>query len=135
MVASLAIPGKPPDPRVGAVPLSPGRTVAHRTRIGITWSGCYGTDRLRSPHVVGLTFPAARRATPCRGARLGLLLGRRRGTTTTTHHGASTTGSTSAGAVTTTTKRAADGADPGPVAGSVLQPGATVTITMHHCPQ
>ena len=42
VVSSLAIPGKAPDPSVGAVPLSPGATVATGTPVGITWSGCFG---------------------------------------------------------------------------------------------
>ncbi len=61
VVASLATPGTTADPRVGAVPLSPGALVAQRSAVGITWSGCYG-DASRVPAVVGLSLPAARQA-------------------------------------------------------------------------
>ena len=61
---------------MGATPLEPGATVPPGTRVGITWSGCYG-DRSAVPAVVGLTFAAARHALHARRAHLGLLLGGR----------------------------------------------------------
>ena len=47
VVSSLSLPGKAPDPRVGAVPLAPGTVVPPGTRVGITWSGCYGDTVVR----------------------------------------------------------------------------------------
>ena len=75
VVASLAIPGKAPDVRVGATPLSPGAAAPAGTRIGIIWSGCFG-DASEVPAVVGLHLPGGAPGHPRRGADVGLLLGR-----------------------------------------------------------
>ena len=53
--------GQAAQPERGRVPLNPGATVPPGTRVGITWSGCYGNGST-VPAVVGLTFAAARRA-------------------------------------------------------------------------
>ena len=49
VVASLSVAGKPPNPAVGATPLKPGATVPPGTRVGITWSGCYGDRSVVPP--------------------------------------------------------------------------------------
>ena len=75
VVTSLSVAGRAPDPRVGAVPLDPGATVPPETRVGVTWSGCYGNGS-PVPAVVGLTHALARRRAPRGRARVVLLLGR-----------------------------------------------------------
>ena len=129
VVASLSVAGKPPNPAVGATPLSPGATVPPGTRVGITWSGCYG-DRSAVPAVVGLTFATARHALHAVGLAWACYsVGR---TTTTTSSSTTTTSS----AVTTTTARVPQTVlTQDPAAGTVLRPGAVVRITMHSCPQ
>ena len=131
VVASLSVAGKPPDPAVGATPLRPGATVPPGTRVGITWSGCYG-DRSAVPAVVGLTFAAARHALHAVGLAWACYsVGR---PTTTTVPSSSTTTTTSA--VTTTTVRVPQTVlSQDPAAATVLRPGAVVRITMHVCPQ
>ena len=129
VVSSLAIPGTAPDVRVGAVPLNPGATVATGTPIGVTWSGCFG-DTATVPAVTGLTFAAAKHALHAVGLTWACYSV---DVPTTTTSGASTT---SHPPVTTTTVKAAPTVVvQTPAAGTVLHPGATVSLTMHHCPQ
>jgi beta-lactam-binding protein with PASTA domain len=132
VVASLSVAGKPPNPAVGAIPLSPGATVPPATRVGITWSGCYG-DRATVPAVVGLTFAAARHALRADGLTWACYsVGRPTTTTTTTPSSTTTT----IPAVTTTTVKAPQTVlSQDPAAATVLRPGAVVRITMHFCPQ
>ena len=118
------------------MPLAPGAVVAPGTRVGITWSGCYG-DASAVPAVVGLTFASAKDALHAVGLTWACYsVGRATTTTTTTTTAPDSSTSSTAAAVTTTTVR-----PPGlvltqsPGAGTVLKPGATVTITMHECPQ
>jgi beta-lactam-binding protein with PASTA domain len=141
VVASLALPGKPPDPRVGAVPLNPGTALTPGTRVGIVWSGCYA-DATATPAVVGLTFPAARAALHGAGLNWSCFTVAKPPATTTTKPPKTTTSTsdgtttTTAPPTTTTTAKAAQTVlTQSPVAGTVLHPGATVTLTMHHCPQ
>jgi len=123
VVASLSIAGHQPNPAVGATPVSPGATVPPGTRVGITWSGCYG-DRSTVPAVVGLTFGAARHALHVVGL-MWACYSVGKATTTTT-----------APAVTTTTAKVPQRVlSQDPAAGTVLRPGAVVRITMHFCPQ
>jgi beta-lactam-binding protein with PASTA domain len=121
VVASLWLAGQEPDVRVGAVPLHPGAAVPPGTRVGITWSGCYG-DASAVPAVVGLTFPAARHALHAVGLTWACY-----------SVGKATT--TTAPATTTTVKRPRLVLTQSPAAGTVLHPGATVALTMHACPQ
>jgi beta-lactam-binding protein with PASTA domain len=135
VVTSLSVPGKSPDPRVGAVPLAPGAVVAPGTRVGITWSGCYG-DASTIPAVVGLTFASAKEALHAVGLTWACYsVGRAATTTTTTAPDSSTTSSTAAAVTTTTVRPPGMVLTQSPGAGTVLKPGATVTITMHECPQ
>jgi hypothetical protein len=123
VVSALSVAGKPPDARVGAVPLSPGTAVAPGTRIGITWSGCYG-DHATVPNVIGLTFPAARHVLHAAGLTWACYsVG---GAATTTSHAAVTT---------TTVHHVPTVLSQDPPAGTVLHPGTPVSLTMHHCPQ
>jgi hypothetical protein len=138
VVVSLSIPGKPPDVRVGAVPLSAGADAPPGTRIGINWSGCYG-DASVVPAVVGLPFPAARQALHGAGLVWACYSVGEPPTTTTTHAPRTTPTSdatTTTAAPTTTTVRAVQTVlTQSPAAHTVLHPGATVTLTMHRCPQ
>jgi PASTA domain len=142
VVASLSTPGKAPDVRVGATPLNPGADAPVGARIGINWSGCYG-DASTVPAVVGLPFPAARQAIHGVGLTWACFSVGKAATTTTTHppkttstSDASTTTTTTNPPETTTTAKAVQTVlTQSPAAHTVLHPGATVTLTMHHCPQ
>jgi hypothetical protein len=139
VVASLSIPGKPPDVRVGAVPLSAGADAPPGTRVGINWSGCYG-DAAEVPAVVGLTLPAARQAIHGAGLAWACYSIGEPPTTTTTHapRTTSTTGApttTTAPETTTAVKVVQTVLTQSPAAQTVVHPGATVTLTMHRCPQ
>jgi beta-lactam-binding protein with PASTA domain len=118
VVTALAMAGKEPDVRVGAVPLHPGVVVPPGTRIGITWSGCYG-DASAVPAVVGLTFPAARHALHAVGLTWACYSVGPAPTTTTA----------------STSKPPRLVLSQSPATGMVLHPGATVALTMHACPQ
>jgi len=127
VVSSLSIPGKPPNPSVGALPLHPGAAVPPGTRVGITWSGCYGNGSA-VPAVVDLTFAAARHALHAVGLTWACYTVGKPTTTTSV--------STTSAAVTTTTAKAPQTVlSQDPAAGTVLMPGAPVKITMHICPQ
>jgi len=142
VVTSLSIPGKEPTPALGAVPLTPGAMVPRGTRVGITWSGCYGGGAV-VPDLVGLTFGAAVHALHAAGLAWACYSGVGPATSTTssttatsTTGGSSTSSSTSTSAVTTTTaapSRTVLAQDP--AAGTVLRPGSPVSVTMRACPQ
>jgi beta-lactam-binding protein with PASTA domain len=128
VVSSLSIPGKGPNPTVGAVPLNPGTAVAPGTHVGITWSGCFG-DSSTVPAVVGLTLPGARQALHAAGLTWACYsVGR---PTTTTE--ASTTPPT--GDTTTTVRAPSTVLTQDPAASSAVHPGTTVSLTMYRCPQ
>ena len=128
VVSSLSVPGKAPDPRVGAVPLNPGAVVAPGTRIGVTWSGCFGGSS-DVPSVVGLSFIAARHALHAAGLTWACYsVGQ--ATTTTEASTTSTTGGT-----TTTVKAPPTVLTQDPPAHTAVHPGTSVSLTMHRCPQ
>jgi beta-lactam-binding protein with PASTA domain len=133
VVSTLSIPDSAPSPSVGAVPLNPGATVPPGTRIGITWSGCYGNGS-SVPAVVGLTFTVARHALHAVGLTWSCFSVGRPTTTTTT-----ISSSTTAAAVTTTTDKPAMPPETvltqNPAPGAVLKPGSIVSFTMPVCPQ
>ncbi len=133
VVASLSIAGEPPNASVGAVPVSPGADVPSGTRIGITWSGCYGTETI-VPVVVGLTYSAGRHALTSAGLTWACFSVGAPATTTTT---TTTTDTTAGAAVTTTTVKHHPQTvlSQNPPPGIVLKPGATVSFTMPTCPQ
>jgi beta-lactam-binding protein with PASTA domain len=125
VVSSLAVPGKPPDYAVGAVPLNPGVSLPTGSSIGIVWSGCYGSGST-VPYVVGMKFSGARHALALAGLTWSCYSIGRPTTTTTT---------TLAPSSTTTTRPPNTVLSQAPAAGAVLKPGATVALTMHTCPQ
>ena len=140
VVTSLSVAGKAPDPRVGAVPLNPGATVPPGTRVGVTWSGCYGNGS-PVPAIVGLTYALALHALRAIGLAWACYsVGRPTTTTTrpttTTTTISSTSTSTTAPAVTTTTVKSPETVlTQNPVPGTVLKPGSIVSFTMQACPQ
>jgi beta-lactam-binding protein with PASTA domain len=153
VVTALSVRGKAPDSGLGPVPLQPGAVVPGGSRVGIMWSGCYGTGST-VPDVVGLTFGAAKHALH----RVGLAwscysVGRAPTTTTTTTTapadpmgtGATATDATAAASAAAQAQaqaqaqaavaaRAKTVLTQNPPAGTVLQPGAVVTLTMRTCP-
>ena len=144
VVTSLSVAGRAPDPRVGAVPLDPGATVPPGTRVGVTWSGCYGNGS-PVPAVVGLTHALARHALLAVGLAWSCYSVGRPTTTTTTSTTTTTTTtissptSTTAPAVTTTTIKPVKPPETvltqNPAPGTVLKPGSIVSFTMQVCPQ
>ena len=143
VVASLSVPGRPPDVTVGAQPLAPGTVLAKGARVGITWSGCYpaGTS---VPLVVGQTFPTAVHLLHL--ADLGWACYSDAAPTTTTSSSTATTRP----ATTTTAQTAATSApttttsapkppkivlSQGTNAGTIVPAKSVVDFVMHHCPQ
>jgi hypothetical protein len=133
VVASLSVPGKPPDVTVGAQPLAPGTLLDKGASVGITWSGCYpaGTE---VPQVVGHTFANAVHLLHLAGLNWACFSVGGPTTTTTTSKAGQAASSTTTTAVAT--------AAPAPVVlsqgteqGTLVQAGAVVDILMHHCPQ
>ena len=114
----------------GAVPLSPGTRVPPGTRVGITWTGCYG-DSSVVPAVVGLTFPLARHALHAVGLTWACYSA---GVTTTTTT-ASPTSAPCPAVTTTTVRHLPTVLAQGPAPDTVVKPGAIVTLTMAVCPQ
>ena len=156
IVVSLSIPGGPPNWSVGAVPLVPGFTRPKGSYVGITWSGCYPGGAVvpmiaglgfgaavNLLHVAGLTWACyssttttgpARSSTTTRPPSTTSSLSI---TTTTTRPAASTGGTPSVShAVTSTTLKAPQTVlSQSPSAGTVLRPGAPVSVVLSACPQ
>ena len=128
VVASLAIPGKPPDVNVGAQPLVPGTLLPKGSRVGITWSDCYPAGTT-VPAVTGRTFAASVHLLHLAGLDWACYsVG---GPTTTT-----TTTTTAPPATTVTTRPPpsvvlSQGTPPG----RVVHAGTVVALFLHHCPQ
>ena len=149
VVASLSIPGRPPNVTVGAQPLVPGTPLPRGARVGITWSGCYPAGTTVPP-VTGHTFASAVHLLhlaglnwACYSATTTTTTTTHPTTTTTTRPVTTTTGgptsttttTTAPPAASTTAARAATILSQGTNAGTVVQAGATITLVMHHCPQ
>jgi hypothetical protein len=152
VVASLSIPGKPPNVTLGAQPLVPGTILPRGAHVGITWSGCYPAGTA-VPFVTGHTYSSAVHLLHLAGLNWACFsVGP--GTTTTTHPPRTTTtrpvptstaGPTSSTSSTTTTTAAppttttavppATVLSQGTKAGTVVQAGAVVALVMHRCPQ
>ena len=119
VVSSLSVAGKPPHPEVGAVPVSPGTTVAPGTRHR------HHLVRLLRERIVR---PERRRPdlrcrpprTECRGPGVGLLLGRD-GDDDDQHHGGVIDRFDQRWRGHDNDQTTADGAEPGPVTGCRAQ--------------
>jgi beta-lactam-binding protein with PASTA domain len=138
VVASLSVPGRPPDVTVGAQTLVAGTLLDKGALVGITWSGCYpaGTE---VPQVVGHTFANAVRLLHLAGLNWACFSVGGPTTTTTTRSARTTTSSTT---TTTPAPQAVATAAAQPVVitqgtkdGTLVQAGTVVDILMHHCPQ
>jgi hypothetical protein len=150
VVASLSIPGKPPNVTVGAQPLVPGTLLPKGAWVGITWSGCYPAGTT-VPLVMGHIFPGAVHLLHLAGLNwacysVGSTTTTTQPASTTTTRRASTSTTRPTGSTTTTTTTTAPPAptavaqpnivlSQGTEAGSVVQAGLVVTLVMHHCPQ
>jgi beta-lactam-binding protein with PASTA domain len=150
VVASLSVPGRPPDVTVGAQPLVPGTLLAKGARVGITWSGCYPAGTV-VPAVTGHTFAGAVHLLHLAGLDWACYsVGK---PTTTTTHGTTTTTrpvttSTAGPTGSTTTTGASAAAAPaaaparsatvlsqGTKPGTIVQAGVVVALVMRQCPQ
>jgi hypothetical protein len=131
VVSSLAIPGKAPARAVGAVALAPGAALPAGTLIGINWSGCYGSGST-VPTVVGLAFGPARHALMQAGLTWACFSVGRPATTTTR---ATATSTTLPPSTTETTRPKQTVLTQNPAPGAMVEPGTTVSLTMHACPQ
>ncbi len=144
VVASLSVPGKPPDVRVGALPLVPGTTLPKGAPVGITWSGCYPSGT-QVPLVTGQTFAGAVQLLHLAGLKWACFsVGTRTTTSTkpTTSSSGGPTTSTTAPTTTTTTAPTTTTTKPprtvlsqGTAAGTTVHAGTVVDFVMHHCPQ
>lgn len=140
VVASLSVPGRPPDVKVGAVPLAPGTELPPGAQIGVTWSGCF-PDGSPVPLVIGRTFAGATRQLHLAGLDWACFsVGATATTTSTSSAATSSTGdtSTTTTASTTTTTTAAPRArvlSQATPAGTVVRAHTVINFDMHHCPQ
>jgi hypothetical protein len=150
VVASLSIPGRPPNVTVGAQPLLPGTPLPKGARVGIIWSGCYPAGTTVPP-VTGHSFASAVHLLHLAGLNWACYSVGPATTTTTTHPAtttttrpvttstagptSTTTTTTAPPAVSTTAAQAAIVLSQGTNAGTVVQAGATITLVMHQCPQ
>ena len=146
VVASLSVPGRPPNVALGARPLVPGTVLPRGARVGITWTGCYPAGTA-VPLVTGHTFASAVHLLhlaglnwSCYSVGSPTTTTTHRAVTTTTLPGTTTSGgeptsSTSTTTTTTTTRPATGVLVQGTKAGTIVQAGAVVALLMHHCPQ
>jgi hypothetical protein len=151
VVASLSVPGIPPNVTVGAQPLVPGTVLPKGARVGITWSDCFPAGTTVPPvtghtfagavhllHLAGLAwacFSAGGPTTTTTTTRRATTTTTRPATTSTAGPTSTTTTTTATPAATAATARAATVLSQGTNAGAVVPAGSTVTLVMHHCPQ
>ena len=151
VVASLSIPGKPPNVTVGAQPLLPGTLLPKSARVGITWSGCYPAGTT-VPLVTGQTFAGAVHLLHLAALNWACYSVGPSPTTSTTHPPKTTTRrpvttstadpTSSTTTTTTAPPPATTTATPPPTvlsqgtkAGTAAPAGAVVSLVMHRCPQ
>jgi hypothetical protein len=151
VVASLSIPGKPPNVTVGAQPLLPGTLLSKGARVGITWSGCYPAGST-VPLVTGHTFAGAVHLLHLAALNWACYSVGPNPTTTTTHPpkttttrpdttstanptSTTTTTTTAPPPTTTTATPPATVLSQGTKAGTAAPAGAVVALMMHRCPQ
>jgi hypothetical protein len=165
VLSALSVPGPGQDARVGATSLLPGAARPARSRVGVTWSGCY-PNGTAVPDVTGLTFDKAVHRLHAAGlawACFSVPPGRpsrstttsstttsrppaksstdesagKKSSTTTTHHGTSIKrqDTTTTSTTAAQTPRVPAVLSQGTKAGTVLKAHTAVDLTMHHCPQ
>ena len=131
VVASLSLPGRPPDVSVGAVPLAPGTPLAKGAPVAITWSGCY-PEGSPVPLVTGRKFARAVQLLHSAGLEWACFSTRPPRTTTTTSAATtSTTGTTTTSTAVATARVLSQGTP----AGTVVRAGTVIGFDMRHCPQ
>jgi hypothetical protein len=147
VVASLSIPGRPPNVTVGAQPLAPGTLLPKGTWVGITWSGCYPSGTavplvtehsfgvaVHLLHLAGLNWACYSVGSPTTTTRPATTTTARPVTTSTASPTSSPT-TTTAPRATTTTTTPNTVLSQGTKAGTVVPAGVVVALVMHHCPQ
>jgi hypothetical protein len=135
VVASLSVPGGPPDVKVGAVPLAPGTELPKGASVGITWSGCF-PEGSPVPLVVGRSFVGATKLLHLAGLHWACFsVGAASATTTTTSTGGTTTSTTASATTTTPVPRAPRVLSQATPPGTVVRAGSVIDFDMHHCPQ
>jgi hypothetical protein len=149
VVASLSVPGRPPDVTVGAQPLVPGTLLAKGARVGIAWSGCYPAGTA-VPSVTGHAFAGAVHLLHLAGLNWACYsVGGPTTTTTTTHPttttttrpvttstaGPTTSTTTAPTAATTAAARSTTVLSQGTKPGTIVQAGVVVALVMRQCPQ
>jgi len=150
VVASLSIPGRPPNVTVGAQPLLPGTLLSKGARVGITWSGCYPAGTT-VPLVTGRTFAGAVHLLHLAALNWACYSVGPTTTTSTTHPPkttttrpvttstadptSSTTTTTAAPPTTTTPTPPPTVLSQGTKAGTAAPAGAVVALVMPRCPQ
>jgi hypothetical protein len=149
VVASLSVPGRPPDVTVGAQPLVPGTLLVKGARVGITWSGCYpaGTavpaltghtfaGAVHLLHLAGLNWACYSVGQPTTTTTQRTTTTTTRPVTTSTAGPTSTTTTTAApAAATTAAARSATVLSQGTKPGTIVQAGVVVALVMRQCPQ
>jgi hypothetical protein len=125
VVASLSVPARGRDPRVGATPLSPGTPRPARSRVAVTWSDCYPGGAV-VPTVTGLTFAKAVHTLHLAGLKWACFSSPP--PAPTADPGSSTT---SVAAAPHSPLVLSQGAAPG----TVLKAHTVIDISMRHCPQ
>jgi hypothetical protein len=152
VVSSLSVPGPGQDARIGATALTPGSARPARSRIGVTWSGCFPNGSI-VPDVTGLSFAKAVHRLHVAGLTWACFsvppshskhssttkspdnssspADDTSTTTTTTKPPDSPTGSTAASKASNQPSVVSQGTKPG----TVLKAHTVVDFVMHHCPQ
>jgi hypothetical protein len=157
VVSSLSVPGAGQDARIGATALTPGSARPARSRIGVTWSGCYPNGSI-VPDVTGVSFDKAVHRLHVAGLAWACFSvppthSKHSGTTgssdtstssaddssttssttttTTTKPRDSSTSSTAAGTTANQPSVVSQGTKPG----TVLKAHTVVDFVMRHCPQ
>jgi hypothetical protein len=148
VVASLSIPGRPPNVTVGAQPLVPGTLLPKGSRVGITWTDCFPAGTTVPPvtgrtfagavhllHLAGLAWACYSVGEPTTTTTPRTTTTTTRPATTSTAGPTTTTTTTAPPAATTTAALAATVLSQGTNAGTVVPAGTAVILVMHHCPQ
>lgn len=131
VVASLSVPGRPPNVTVGAQPLVPGTLLPKGARVGITWSGCY-PEGAQVPLVIGHTFPSAVHLLHLAGLDWACYSV---GSPTTTTSALTTPTSAPTTTTASTPKPPQTVLSQGIKSGAVVHADSVVSLFMHRCPQ
>ena len=149
VLSALSVPGSGKDARIGATGLIPGSTRPARSRIGVTWSGCY-PNGTTVPEVSGLSFDKAVHRLHQAGLAWACFsvppaqpkhTAKHSTTTSTAPPDTSSTSTTKAPDTSTSSTTAGQASNEPPVLsqgtkpGTVLKPHTVIDFSMRHCPQ